>query len=196
MTSSRSLAALLLLVALSFGSGCAGQGSADTTADDGDAAPASNASDTQAAAAPLVEMKNAVKAADHLMVAGQPSREELQAAADAGYTTVVNFRGLDEQGAWDETEFVESLGMRFIHFPITGKDDFSPERVDAFNALLDELGDEPTVLHCASGNRIGNLFALKAAWIDGADADAALEAGRNSGMRRDGLVRELLGARE
>ncbi|ANM32166.1 hypothetical protein ABI59_09175 [Acidobacteria bacterium Mor1] len=144
----------------------------------------------------MVEMKNAIKAADNLMVAGQPSREELQAAADAGYTTVVNFRGLDEQGAWDETEFVESLGMRFVHFPITGREDFNRERIDEFNALLEELGDEPAVLHCASGNRIGNLFALRAAWVDGAGADAALEVGRNSGMRRDGLVRELLGAPE
>jgi protein tyrosine phosphatase (PTP) superfamily phosphohydrolase (DUF442 family) len=56
------------------------------------------------------------------------------------------------------------------------------ENVEALDRLLDESADDGTVLYCASSNRVGALLALRAYWLDGAEADQALELGRQAGM--------------
>ena len=49
-------------------------------------------------------------------------------------------------------------------------------------------------MHCASGNRVGGLFALKAFYVDGKTPEEALEIGRSAGMTRtEAVVRQELG---
>src|SRR5690606_38327465 len=54
----------------------------------------------------------------------------------------------------------------------------------------------PALVHCASGNRVGALAALRAAWLQGADEEAAIAEGRRWGLRsletevRSSLARE------
>ena len=42
----------------------------------------------------------------------------------------------------------------------------------------------PAMVHCASGNRVGAMLALKAAWIDGASPEEALQLGVDAGLTR------------
>jgi len=52
----------------------------------------------------------------------------------------------------------------------------------------------PALVHCASGNRIGALFALQAFHLDGRTAAEALAIGKQAGMTRaEPVVRESIG---
>ncbi|HKJ95517.1 MAG TPA: hypothetical protein VKA32_07805, partial [Gammaproteobacteria bacterium] len=51
------------------------------------------------------------------------------------------------------------------------------------------------MVHCASGQRVGALVALKAGWIDGLPVDQAMEVGRKAGLERlEPVVRAQLSA--
>lgn len=123
------------------------------------------------------------RASDNMLTAGQPDAEQFRAAADAGVQHVINLRPVPEQGE-DQTSMVEDLGMRYHHLPIASEHDLNPHTVAMLDGLLGEIGDKPTVFHCASGNRVGALLALRAAWHEGKSAEEALEIGRATGMTK------------
>lgn len=128
------------------------------------------------------------------IVSGQPSPAELVAAERAGVRHVVNARDIGEFDAWDEAELVDALGMAYHRVPIGSADDLDREAVRAFDRILAEIGEEPALLHCASGNRIGALYALRAAWIQDQDAESAIEIGKAHGLTSlEGTVRDKLG---
>lgn len=116
------------------------------------------------------------------LVTGQPQPHELVAAHRAGARHVVNARGLGEFDQWDEKALVNELGLNYHHVPIGSPEDLDREAIESFDRILAEIGDEPALMHCASGNRIGALFALRAGWLQGKDDDTAIEIGRKHGL--------------
>lgn len=127
-----------------------------------------------------------------MVAGGQPDAMQLRELAEAGVRHVINLRPVEEQGE-DEAPVVERLGMGYHYLPVAGPQDVSRETVAKLDAVLREIGDEPTLFHCATSNRVGALLALHAAWHAGADTEVALEAGRRGGLTRlEPLVRQLL----
>lgn len=116
------------------------------------------------------------------MISGQPTPAELADAKTGGVRHVVNARDIGEFSAWDEGALVSSLGMSYHRVPIGGPDDLDREAVAMFDQILAEIGDEPALLHCASGNRIGALYALRAAWLQGEDTESAIAIGKTHGL--------------
>jgi len=112
--------------------------------------------------------------------AGQPDAAALEVFAASGYAAVIDLRGADEARGIDEAEVVEGLGMDYIALPVASGADVSYANARRLGELLDRY-EEPVLVHCASGNRVGALVALNAR-LQGADADAALEAGRDAGL--------------
>jgi uncharacterized protein (TIGR01244 family) len=98
----------------------------------------------------------------------------------------------EDRGMDDERAVVESLGMTYVAMPIGSADDISFENA----ALLDELMsglDQPALVHCASGNRVGALIALRAK-ANGASNEEALAAGKAAGATRmEEIIRQKLG---
>lgn len=138
-----------------------------------------------------LELVNGQHPAPNIITGGQPTPEQLHAMQKAGVKHVINLRTDGEQD-WDEAALVKSLGMQYHAIPVAGAAGVNKDNAAALNALLQSLGDDPVVLHCASGNRVGALVALSAA-EDGATVDAAIAKGKNWGMTRlEGLVREKL----
>lgn len=119
---------------------------------------------------------------DALWTAGAVAPEQFPAIAAAGVKHVINLRPRAEQGDFDESATVTSCGMAYANLPIAGPQDLTLDNVKAFDALVAKTGGEPLVVHCASNNRVGALFALRAAWINGASADDALAIGRAHGL--------------
>lgn len=153
---------------------------------------------TTGTASLLLPIRNARIPMDGLLTGGQPTKEQIEAASQAGYHTVINMRGAKEPGFEWEAQMVEQLGMKYEHLPVTGKDSLTREQIEHIDAVLTAALEEgPVLLHCASGNRIGAVMALRAAWVDGMDPEEALAYGRASGMTRtEDLTRELLGLTE
>ena len=146
-----------------------------------------------AAAAEL--LPNQKSPAAETLSGGQPSAEQLAASRDAGYRTVINLRTADEKTSIEnEADLVAELGMDYVTLPIAGASGLTRDNVDAF-ALALETAEYPVLIHCGSGNRIGAMFALKAFYLDGKNAEEALQIGRDSGLTQlEGAVKEILEA--
>lgn len=162
------------------------------------AAPPPSAPVTAPSAAPSVPaaedlLPNARRPSPDLLTGGQPSPEQLEALAAAGYTTIIDLRTEGEKGApADEPEQVEALGLAYVRIPVAGADGLTEANARELDRVL-EAAAGPAVIHCASGNRVGALLALRA-HLDGATPEVALEHGLDAGLTRlEPAVRELLG---
>lgn len=140
-------------------------------------------------------VQNVAAPLPNLITTAQPTRDQLDGMMAMGYRNFVSLQLEEEPGAGWEEEAVPGAGGRFSRIPIGGPDDLTRENVERLAAILEETGEDQTVLYCASSNRVGALLALKAFWIDGADAEEALALGRAAGLRAlEPNVRSLLEA--
>lgn len=140
-------------------------------------------------AAEWTELSEGMRASDTLLVGAQPTEEVLRQAAAAGVKVVVNFRGESEDPGYDEAALAAELGLTYLRVPVAGAQGLTPENVYLFDAVLDQVGDQPALMHCASGNRVGALHALHAARLGGKDTEAAIEIGKAHGLT--GLEEEV-----
>lgn len=147
------------------------------------AAAARSEAPPAADAPPAVDIPNAVVPAPGVRSGGQPSEAAFEQAAAAGYRTVINLRVPGERGTWDEEAKAAQLGMRYLSLPIAVDAGLNEANARRFAELLEEA-ERPVLLHCGSGNRIGAMFALKAFYLDGLDAEAAIAVGLASGLTR------------
>lgn len=130
----------------------------------------------------LIQLPNAKQPAPGLLTGGQPTEADLRAAAAAGYKTVINLRPGSEMAGIDESGQVESLGMHFISIPIGGAADLTEENARRLDRAMATSESMPMIIHCASGNRVGALLALRANLIQGKSASEALAFGKAAGL--------------
>lgn len=115
--------------------------------------------------------------------AGQPTAEQLQTLSAHGIGVVIDLRADSETPGLDEATLVRSLGLDYHNLPVGGAAGLTRDNVQALDRLLADAGDRPLLVHCASGNRVGALMALREAWLRGATSEHALEVGRTWGMK-------------
>jgi uncharacterized protein (TIGR01244 family) len=129
----------------------------------------------------------------HQVSSGQPDTAVLNAIKDAGFVAVIDMRTAGEDRGFDEVQEVKSLGMQYISFPVAGAGDITFENASEFDRILAGI-DGPVLVHCASGNRVGGLYALRAKQ-NGASVDEAMDLGKTAGLTRlEPVVREKLQA--
>ena len=127
-----------------------------------------------------------------LVIGGQPDAAALKTMAGQGLKTVVNLRP-DREADIDHAALAKAHALRYVHIPVAGKAGLNDVAIDALEAVL--AAGEPTLVHCASGNRVGALFALHAARHRGASPEEALAVGVRHGLTRlKGVVSERLKA--
>ena len=129
-----------------------------------------------------------------LCTGGRPAPEHLAKAADLGVKVVVNLCPPAESPGFDEAAVVASLGMSYVNIPVAGVGDLTPANVALLAAALEGHGEQHrALLHCASGNRVGAMLALKAKQIDGKSTAEALDIGRAAGLKGlEPVVMQLL----
>lgn len=128
-----------------------------------------------------------------LATAGQPSPEALLRLKQLGFRTVVNLR-TDGEGTAEEKATLEGQGLRYVSVPIR-VDTFSLADVEAVEKVLDDPAAGPVLLHCASSNRVGGVWAVIQS-RKGKSLEAALAAGREAGLhspQMEAAVRRVLG---
>jgi protein tyrosine phosphatase (PTP) superfamily phosphohydrolase (DUF442 family) len=149
--------------------------------------------DTPAGAVAALGVQNVAEPVPNLITAAQPTRAQADELVSMGYENFISLQFAEESGAGWEESGIPGAGGRFARISVGGPDDLTRENVEALARVLEEAGGEQTVLYCASSNRVGALLALKAYWMDGADAADALALGRAAGMRAlEPSVRRLL----
>ena len=126
---------------------------------------------------------------DNIYFGGQPSADDLVLLQKKGVVTVVNLRGQDEMNAlgFDERAAVTQLGMGYVHLPLTKGISSSDEEIDR---ILDVVGDTekaPIILHCASSNRVGYIWAMYRALRENVELNEAIRQGEAAGLRSDDL---------
>ncbi|HET7307008.1 MAG TPA: protein tyrosine phosphatase family protein [Gammaproteobacteria bacterium] len=129
-----------------------------------------------------IEIPNARQPFEGIVTGGQPTPAQLGAAQGAGFKTIVNLRPDTEMTDWDEADRARALGLNYVSIPVAGAAGLTEDNARALAEVVDNPEARPMIVHCGSGNRVGALFALKAAWVDGEDTERALEIGRQAGL--------------
>ena len=135
-----------------------------------------------------------VEPVDGITSTGQPDEAALEVFAENGYAVVIDMRGPEEdRGMEDFRGAVEATGMKYVSFPVVGREAISFDTAQKLDGLLEGM-DGPVVLHCGSGNRVGAVLALRES-LAGVDDESAIAFGRDAGMTRlEPVVREVLEA--
>jgi len=92
-----------------------------------------------------------------------------------GFKAIFNLRLANEQGAdiEGETAAAKAAGINFVHLPLSGSSP-DPKVVDSFLEAITTAGNQPALIHCASGNRASALWFIKRVVVDKWDTDRAM----------------------
>lgn len=127
-----------------------------------------------------------------ILLGGRINEADLRILKKIGYRMIVNMR-MPQEMSWNEKRYVEKLGMQYVSLPIAGAHGFTEENAHKLAKLLQKK-NKPILLHCASGNRVGAMLALKAFYIDKKSKKESIEIGSQAGMKfflRSFLARKL-----
>ena len=128
-------------------------------------------------------MKNPMTPRDKLMTGGQPSAQDLESLASQGVEVVINLRAKGEFDEFNEAELAKKLGLTYYRLEISDSSDISRANAQKLDQLMSQ-SDGETLVHCASGNRVGSLLALREYFVKGQSAEASMSFGKASGMTR------------
>lgn len=111
-------------------------------------------------------MKLPIKINERLTVGEQPKTDQdVKSIAQQGFRTVVNLRTVQEEDQpftpQQEGEKIETLGMRYVHIPVSTKN-IREEQIDQFREKLGQF-PAPVFVHCATGKRSGAFAMMHAA---------------------------------
>ena len=129
-----------------------------------------------AAAAPT-PMKTAERG--RIVIASQPTLEDLRGLRASGFTDIVNLRSEDEmreEVPFDERAQAAALGLGYTQIPIDWTSHPYRQEVVSKLASVLESSKGKVLLHCASGGRAGYVWAAYAVVHDGKTPDAALRS--------------------
>jgi protein tyrosine phosphatase (PTP) superfamily phosphohydrolase (DUF442 family) len=106
----------------------------------------------------LAGIPNAGKITDVFYRGAQPMESGLSELKKLGITTIINLRGEDrEKIAW-ERKLAESLGMRFVHIPVSGWSPPTDEQIVQFLSLLRSEPGQKIFVHCRYGDDRTGVF--------------------------------------
>lgn len=109
-----------------------------------------------------------------------------------GFKTVVSLLN-PREGLEAEREAAHEAGLNFYSISVSSKAP-TEEQVREFAGIVSATGNYPILVHCASSNRVGAMWALYRHQM-GVPAEIALEEGKAAGLKtsREPAVRERLG---
>jgi uncharacterized protein (TIGR01244 family) len=183
------LTAALLAAIVGIQSGCNQPRLADR--DDPEPTPAATASkrpDANDLADARISLALSKRDGRVLVVQSQPTIEQIRAFAADGGAAVINLRTeteMAEKVDFDEDAVARRAGLRYVSIPASG-DSLGLSDVEAFGRQLEQITG-PVMLHCASGNRSGTLWAAHLKVNENETRDAAIARGKAVGMQ-DSMV--------
>jgi uncharacterized protein len=129
----------------------------------------------------VVGLPNGSIPLEGIAVSGQPSAHELEALGAAGFRTVVDLRAATEPRGFDEAAVVRAAGMEYVSIPVTGE--ITDSVFDALRQVLNDESRGPTLVHCASANRVAGAMIPYLILDRGMDPERALDLAEGMGLR-------------
>jgi uncharacterized protein (TIGR01244 family) len=117
---------------------------------------------------------------EDLITSAQPTTEDLESLKEAGVTRIINLRMPSEKISFNEKSEAEKLGIEYVSLPISGAADITSENARKLHEILKD--EEKTYIHCATGNRVGALLAIRAHELEGRSIEESLEIGHAAGL--------------
>jgi len=141
------------------------------------------------------EVANYNRLRPYLATGGSIDLSAVDSLKQKGFRTIIDLR-TPEEGTEEERAAVEAAGMTYVNLPIA-KGAPSDAQITRLAELLEDESAAPLLLHCASGNRVGTVWAIYRA-RKGIPLEIAIEEGRTAGMgsSREAQVRATLCSRE
>jgi uncharacterized protein (TIGR01244 family) len=140
-----------------------------------------------------VELPNLRQPQENRIAGGAIDATDLGRLRAAGIKHVINLRTAEESKGFEEGPIATGLGIDYHSIPIAGAQSLTKENARKLDELLKAAGDEPTLVHCGSGNRVGALIAIREGWIYGKPVEAAVAEGKRWGLTSlEGAVRSAL----
>lgn len=108
------------------------------------------------------EIYNYRQVDEQVITGGQPTEEQLQAAAREGFQAVINLATINPRYSLpDEAGLVGLLGMTYHHIPVEWD---NPTETDfiAFETIMNANDGNKTLIHCAANFRVTAFYSLYA----------------------------------
>lgn len=138
------------------------------------------------------EIVNYTRVAPSIGIAGKLHGDGIVEAKELGFQLVIDLRNPSEDGVTVERTRASELSVPYVNIPLE-KGPGAWSQVEAIEALLESSDNYPVLIHCASANRAGAVWALLRT-RQGVSPITAIEEGRAAGMTsRESQVRSMLG---
>ena len=106
------------------------------------------------------EIFNFYQITDSVATSGQPTEEQFQIIADAGYEIVVNLGMHNSDNVLlNEGNIVASLNMGYVHLPVPFESP-SPSHVKDFFCVMDAFESKKIFVHCVVNARVSAFMYL------------------------------------
>jgi protein tyrosine phosphatase (PTP) superfamily phosphohydrolase (DUF442 family) len=128
----------------------------------------------------IADIYNFRPIADALSTSGQPTEDQLRAAASEGYEVIINLALHDDPrySLTDETGLIAGLGMVYVHIPVQfnapTEDDLS-----AFFRAMEMYKGKKIHIHCAANMRVTAFLGLYLMIKQGQSERSAFETMRS-----------------
>ncbi|HJZ39914.1 MAG TPA: hypothetical protein VJ203_06090 [Bacteroidales bacterium] len=128
----------------------------------------------------ITEFRNLYRYQNYFL-GGQPTYEMLQWLKSQGVTKIINLRTERENsefttGSFNETAVAGQMGFTYSLFPVDGRKDYSPGKLEEFSRLVS--GEDIIFIHCASAGRVTNFFMGYLIKSKGNSVDEAVAIGK------------------
>ncbi|HTS88200.1 MAG TPA: sulfur transferase domain-containing protein [Gemmatimonadales bacterium] len=125
---------------------------------------------------------NASQILPNVISGGQPGPAQLRAFHAAGGRVVVDIRAPMEPRGFDEAAEARALGLTYINIPL-GPTPLTDQLMESILSALRDHAGEPTLFHCASGNRTGGPLIPLLILDHAMDEEDAVAVARRAGLR-------------
>ena len=132
---------------------------------------------------------NATSPEPGVLLAGQPTGEQIQLAAEDGYKTLIDLRPPEEPRGFDEVEAARLTGLVYVNLPVNPAT-LDQATIDRFLAAL-KKAQKPVLIHCSTGSRTGALWYAWLVLEKRKAPAAALAEAKAAGLRQPELTEKI-----
>ncbi len=125
---------------------------------------------------------NANQALPDVVTSGQPGPHHFRALKEAGVEVVIDIRDPMEPRGYDQQALMQELGFEYVNITVTDSH-LTDQTLDEITAAIRAAAGRSTLVHCASGNRVGGSLIPHLMLDHGLTEDDATMAAMRMGLR-------------